>query len=305
MSIRVSESVWRLSKHGGSELLCLLAIAEYADDSGVAYPSVATLAEKIRMCKRNTHYLLKSLEDSGELVIDRNKGRNGCNLYRVQTLQGAILAPVQPVAQGGATDCAEGVQRIAPEPSLNRQEPSDIAPAPTEAVPTPKPVATPPKRRKNPLTPLPDDFAISDRVKTWAASKGFDRLDLHFEHFIGQVRAKGYAYADWDEGFMTAVRMDWARLRLPGNAAANTPGWWTSPELKLAKANEVGVGKAAPGESDDVWTAKIKAAIRNGGKPPETPPRPAIEVREDGHRNFKPDGIGPLRSLIKRREHAA
>lgn len=70
-------------------------------------------------------------------------------------------------------------------------------------------------RRTSPKTPLPEGFEISDRVRKWAEGKGFDRLEAHFEAFVSKARAKGYAYADWDEGFMGAVRDDWAELRKP------------------------------------------------------------------------------------------
>ena len=43
--------------------------------------------------------------------------------------------------------------------------------------------------------------------------KGYDRLDEHLESFVSKAKAKGYTYADWDEGFMGAVRADWAGLR--------------------------------------------------------------------------------------------
>lgn len=124
MSIEVMSSVWGSSRLGGTELLLMLAIADFANSEGVAYPSVATLAKKIRMSERNAHYLLRKLEESGELEIERNAGPKGCNLFRVKTLQGAEFAPVQPVARGGATGSAKGVQPTAPEPSLNHQEPS-------------------------------------------------------------------------------------------------------------------------------------------------------------------------------------
>lgn len=59
---------------------------------------------------------------------------------------------------------------------------------------------------------LPPDFAISDRVREWAADKGHEQLQFRLEHFIGKAKAKGYAYADWDEAFMGAIRDDWAGL---------------------------------------------------------------------------------------------
>ena len=60
--------------------------------------------------------------------------------------------------------------------------------------------------------PLPEDFGISGRVRTWAAEKGHDRLDQHLESFRAKAQAKGYAYADWDAAFMEAIRENWAKL---------------------------------------------------------------------------------------------
>ena len=59
---------------------------------------------------------------------------------------------------------------------------------------------------------LPDGFSISDRVRAWATEKRVTRLEEHFEAFVGQARAKGYTYADWDEALMGAIRKNWAQL---------------------------------------------------------------------------------------------
>jgi uncharacterized protein YdaU (DUF1376 family) len=61
-------------------------------------------------------------------------------------------------------------------------------------------------------TPLPDGFSISERVREWAKGKGIGNLEQHLEHFIGKCKAKDYRYVDWDEGFMGAIRDDWAKL---------------------------------------------------------------------------------------------
>lgn len=72
-----------------------------------------------------------------------------------------------------------------------------------------------------PKTPLPPDFGISRRVQTWADGKGYAALELHLEAFRSKALAKGYTYADWDEGFMGAIRDDWAGLR-SGNGGARS-----------------------------------------------------------------------------------
>jgi hypothetical protein len=109
----------------------LLAIADFSDDDGRAYPAVCSLASKCRMKARNARYLLQELEASGELSIERNAGPKGANLYRICVplpLQyGAPLqstAPLQYSAATPAMECTLPLQHIAPEPSLNRHEPS-------------------------------------------------------------------------------------------------------------------------------------------------------------------------------------
>lgn len=66
-------------------------------------------------------------------------------------------------------------------------------------------------------TRLPDDFAMSDRVREWAQSRGYDRLDEHLDAFRRKCVAKGYTYASWDDALMEAIREDWAKLRSRAN----------------------------------------------------------------------------------------
>jgi len=75
-----------------------------------------------------------------------------------------------------------------------------------------------PSRKKKPAkTPLPENFGISDAVRKWALTKGYGRLEDHLEHFIGDVKAHGRTYVDWDQAFQNAIREDWAKLRTSRN----------------------------------------------------------------------------------------
>lgn len=139
MSVRTMAKVWADSRHAGSELLMLLAIADFADDEGRAYPAVTTLAEKCRMKPRNANYVLSALRASGELEIRINEGPKGTNLYRIvlerlglqpvapPSLQpGAPLqggAPLQPVASPPAILGIKPLQPSADEPSGTIKEP--------------------------------------------------------------------------------------------------------------------------------------------------------------------------------------
>jgi hypothetical protein len=83
MSIEVMSRVWDLSRAKGGNLLILLAIANYADIHGCAYPSVATLASRGRMTERNVQYCLRELEAIGELKIERDAGPHGTHIYQI------------------------------------------------------------------------------------------------------------------------------------------------------------------------------------------------------------------------------
>lgn len=69
-------------------------------------------------------------------------------------------------------------------------------------------------RTKPKKTPIPEGFAISERVTAWAKEKAFDRLDEHLQAFARKCAANGYQYADWDAALMEAIREDWAKLRV-------------------------------------------------------------------------------------------
>jgi hypothetical protein len=75
----------------------LLAIADFADDDGSAYPSVPTLAAKCRMKPRNANYILAALQESGELQVRQNEGPKGTNRYRI-VLESLGAKGVQPIA---------------------------------------------------------------------------------------------------------------------------------------------------------------------------------------------------------------
>lgn len=80
-----------------------------------------------------------------------------------------------------------------------------------------------PKSKKSIKTGLPEEFDVSERVKAWAKEKGFTQLDKHLESFVSKCKAKGYAYVDWDEALMNAIRDDWAKLRTQARFGPSDP----------------------------------------------------------------------------------
>jgi hypothetical protein len=115
MSIRMMTLVWDQSQHKGSELLLMLAIADNANDQGVAYPSIRTLAKKTRLHPHHVKKLLRVLEASGELITKVGAGPRGCNEYRVELSTGSNLLP--RMKSSGSPQDQKGVVRGLPEPN--------------------------------------------------------------------------------------------------------------------------------------------------------------------------------------------
>jgi hypothetical protein len=134
--------VWEHSAQSGTHLLMLLAIADFADDDGRAYPSVGTLATKCRMKPRNANVILAALKASGELSVIAGQGPNGANVYIVRLksdgvqsiagvqeragLQSLALTPAKacsPPCKGLPDTPAKACSQTTNEPSENHQEP--------------------------------------------------------------------------------------------------------------------------------------------------------------------------------------
>jgi hypothetical protein len=84
MSIKVSTEVWLGSRNKSGSLLVLLALADHADDQGIAWPGVPLLARKARLSERHTRRCLNQLAASGELQILPNQARSGKALYKIR-----------------------------------------------------------------------------------------------------------------------------------------------------------------------------------------------------------------------------
>lgn len=85
MSIEVMSRVWKHSKAEGTELLLLLAIADYADDHGVAHPYKSQLAKKCRVSERTVQRLIKKMESDGEIEIRRVDGRGNRAIIKIKS----------------------------------------------------------------------------------------------------------------------------------------------------------------------------------------------------------------------------
>jgi DNA-binding IscR family transcriptional regulator len=104
MSIAVITKVWAYPHlRDQSQLLVMLALADYSNDDGESFPRVDTLADKARISERHVQKILSHLQTHGLLAIEKGAGKGKkpwlrTNLYRINIAKlaacEAIPAPV-------------------------------------------------------------------------------------------------------------------------------------------------------------------------------------------------------------------
>lgn len=125
MSIKYMTAVWSNSKQSGTRLLILLAIADHANDEGIAWPGMKSLAKKARLKSRVS--VLRAIQEicrDGELEIIESGGISGkTNRYQIPC---SLLDTRSSTATGGvALQLQGGVAVELHKSSYKRQESSE------------------------------------------------------------------------------------------------------------------------------------------------------------------------------------
>lgn len=141
MSIKVSSLVWEKFPRGGSEMLCMLAMADWSNDKGGSiHPSIGALARKMRVSESQARRTLHKLIDEGFISVVGNQfgGAPGStrqyviHLDRIETgstdaTPSADARPsmdaqrrVAPMRETGSTHATQTVKEPSLEPSKNK-----------------------------------------------------------------------------------------------------------------------------------------------------------------------------------------
>lgn len=253
MSVQTMAAVWKASQHSGSALLMMLAIADFSDDKGQAFPAVSTLAEKTRMKPRNANYLLADLQASGELDIKVGAGRNGTNLYRIRLdrLQGVHSgagvhhsAGLQPgaglhhSAQEAAPQCGTPLHPSADKPSLNHHEPPDTSLS--------RPVAS-----KLPACPY-------DLIR----GAYHDVLPELPRATLADAKGRKEATAAFWRWVLTSNKSDGSKRATTADEAIT----WIRSYFERTRANDFLMGRTARGESHSTWRCDFDFLLTDKGK---------------------------------------
>lgn len=146
MSVKILSMVWEGYPGGGSELLALLALADWSDDEGRCFPAMASIGRKTRLSEKQARRVVHSLEEAGFLRV--TGGQSGGGMSRRYQI---ALDRLTPPADGRAPTYGrapadvphpsrprEGTppthgRRTVIEPSKNRQLMADEPPVSTKA----------------------------------------------------------------------------------------------------------------------------------------------------------------------------
>lgn len=205
-----------------------LTLATYADfETGICYPTIRTLMDDTGLSNRVVSHHIKQLEKLGFLLAKRAKGSNSKYKFVAESITKAVTQSNYLRKTSSDFDDMEVVTLSAQSSDaeshkhsitiINYQEqPESIS----EHVKTEQKTegetqtkSTAKKRESGKVkTSIPENFTISEQVKSWAKEKNYSHLEQHLEYFIGKCEANGYKYLNWDSAFKTAIRDDWAKL---------------------------------------------------------------------------------------------
>jgi hypothetical protein len=121
MSVHVSSNVWRSCPQKHDRLLLMLALADYSNDEGVCWPSLKSLAGRIRGTRRGVQRMLDALIADGEVeLVEMGGGRGQPSRYLLERYsEGGVLTDFRkgdpertkgdPQATKGAIDLGQSV----------------------------------------------------------------------------------------------------------------------------------------------------------------------------------------------------
>lgn len=198
----------------------LLVLANYADQDGVCWPSVATLARKTRLSERGVQKALRVLE-AEELIAalpDRRVlGRGSSIRYRLQLRKGAPDSPinaerVNDVHPNGAEKGERGSEKGEPRSGKGERG----APEPSRTIIEPS------------ITPH------TPRKPGGGARQAFDRFWAKYPRKVAQAAAR----REWDraiangadpediiDGLIVATSMAWLDMREGGRFCPHPSSW--------------------------------------------------------------------------------
>jgi len=153
MSIKLMTLVWESEIGPATKRLVLLALADSANDEGVCWPSIPTIARKAGASRRRTEEVLAELAAAG--IVAKQQRFNDSNVYtlhldRLETPR-EICAPREEVGIPPAKSAGTPREEVGPNRKRTQKEPKEKgADAPALPLDLPEPERLEEKPAKEP-----------------------------------------------------------------------------------------------------------------------------------------------------------
>ena len=111
MSVKYMSMVWSdMPELNGTNLLVMLALSDHANDDGVCWPSIKSLAKKSRISTRQAKRVVKDLVERGYVRIAEKGGGRGKTTVYVMNQKGDVVSPFTEGKKGDKNDANESVK---------------------------------------------------------------------------------------------------------------------------------------------------------------------------------------------------
>lgn len=215
MSIDALSWAFNLDLPSSGAKLTLLALANYCNEDGLAYPSQKAMSKKTCLCERAIRTHLVTLENLGIITRQARKRENGSytsDLFKLhigaQTSSGNNCQRQNlPTAENDISQRQilpnPAAESAYPDPSLNTTVTKN-----NHIADKPKATVSVLKTEKKKPTLCPTEFDVTEEMFDWAVSQGIPEIRVRpeTEQFLDRNKAKGAAYIDWNAAWRTWMR---------------------------------------------------------------------------------------------------
>lgn len=270
MSIRIMTRVWDIDLPD-SQKIVLLALADCANDEGLAWPSMASLARKCSKGERTVQGVIKDLVAAGHMTRHEVPGR-GCRyvLHPRSDCTPAATAPPQGAAQTPAataghprSDCGQTVKE--PSRTVKGGAAADLIDGKVGELPNPAPRTARAKVRPH---PLPEDWsppphadlspAVQALVYQWPRGAYEAVCETFRLHWLSETRAIGRK-VNWLAALGKWLANDHAKVMRDAKAGVSFAA------LAPARTSAARTAPAQPTPAkarEDQWSASLHAVIK-------------------------------------------
>lgn len=253
MSIKLMNCVWTLPDLNPFQKLVLVALADRANDDGVCWPSIETLAKKTSMTGRGVQKVIRSIEDLGLLERQESTGRSNKYLLKIP------LNGVHPQEDDPRTPFTPPLNGVHPTPEPRSPNTSEIHQLNKKETRTRKKPAQEPPPKTGPFQDAINaqsrqGRARLNRPKAWIAwqrlSKvhGEDKLLAAYKRYLSTDKDAQRDNGDWQAGLQVWLNQK-ADLWIEQHAQETA-----APTLQVIRSMVIGA-IYAPTSGFDEWKA--------------------------------------------------